>query len=288
MRHWRIVRCRGRRRAIGCSYRSGRSGRRLNRRSDRLGLKGPTTCSRGARLAPIQEDRRGAREAHRERPEPTATTPEPTGLDEVDPREYLRAAHPFGWAPAVQQAALGAPRVVSRWPGSTRLYSRRLYRWRLLILRRWLVWRGSDHIERLAVGCDRRPPRFQAGTDPRRRSGTHAVPVRGGQGREVRVQRRMRQRVAAVRHEQCPASRDRRDRCPARNEHPRRRRYAGDLPWSLALLLRRRQPAGGRRGAGVDPVRRQVVRRGVERQQERHRLMEVNAYEPVRSHPLTL
>jgi hypothetical protein len=74
---------------------------RLNRRSDRLGSEGPTICSRGARLARIQEDRRGAPEVHRERPQPTATTPEPTGLDEVDRREYLRAAHPFGWAPAV-------------------------------------------------------------------------------------------------------------------------------------------------------------------------------------------
>jgi hypothetical protein len=36
MRHWGIVRCRDRRRAVGCSHRNGRSGRRPNRRWDRL------------------------------------------------------------------------------------------------------------------------------------------------------------------------------------------------------------------------------------------------------------
>src|SRR5438046_234484 len=83
----------------------------------------------------------GAREAHRERPRPTATTPAPANLDEVDAGHAQRAAHPFGWAPAVWHGGLGAPWVVGRWPGGPCPCGRCLWRWRLLILRCWLLWR---------------------------------------------------------------------------------------------------------------------------------------------------
>ena len=56
-----------------------------NRRSDRLELRRSDDMFQGARLARIQEDRRGAPEAHRERPQPTPTTPQPARFGEVDP-----------------------------------------------------------------------------------------------------------------------------------------------------------------------------------------------------------